>query len=155
MTTKAIPTIDVPIAPPQGESGHNRVLDELWINTIRTLAMDAVQQANSGHPGSRWPWRRSRTPCGGASAIRPETPSGRIAIASFFRGHASMLLYSTLHLAGVKAVIPNTNASMNPGHARRHQTFPTARQQMPGHPEYRLTSGVETTTGPLGQGCGN
>ena len=68
-------------------------------------------------------------------------------------GHASMLLYSLLHLTGVKAVNPKYETLGEPSvHARRHQALPPARQPCPGHPEYRWTSGVETTTGPLGPG---
>ncbi len=106
MTAKAIPTIDVSIAPPSREPGHDRVLDQLCINTIRTLAMDAVQQANSGHPGTPMAlapvvytlWQRFLR-------FDPEDPiwpnRDRFVLSN---GHASMLLYATLHLAGVKAV---------------------------------------------------
>ena len=106
MTTKAIPTIDVPIAPPQGESGHNRVLDELCINTIRTLSMDAVQQANSGHPGTPMALAPlAYTLWQGFLRFDPDYPlwpnRDRFVLSN---GHASMLLYATLHLSGVKSV---------------------------------------------------
>ena len=130
-------------------------VDTLSINTIRTLSMDAVQQANSGHPG---------TPMAMAPVayvlwqdflrFDPEDPiwpnRDRFVLSA---GHASSLLYSLLHLAGVKAV------------NRKYETlgelavpladlknFRQLESRCPGHPEYRWTSGVETTTGPLGQG---
>ena len=71
-------------------------------------------------------------------------------------GHASMLLYSLLHLTGVKAVNPKYETLGDAlGHAGRHQDFRQLDSKCPGHPEYRWTSGVETTTGPLGQGLAN
>ena len=86
----------------------NPTLDQLCVNTIRTLSMDAVQQANSGHPGRRWPWRPWRTRCG-STILRfdpddPIWPNRDRFVLSM--GHASMLLYSMLHLTGVKAVNP-------------------------------------------------
>ncbi len=130
-------------------------LDELCINTIRTLSMDAVQQANSGHPG---------TPMAMAAVVYclwqnflrfdPEDPiwpdRDRFVLSS---GHASMLLYSMLHLCGVKAVNPKYETlgelSVKLEDIKR---FRQLNSRCPGHPEYRWTSGVETTTGPLGQG---
>jgi transketolase len=130
-------------------------IDSISINTIRTLSMDAVQQANSGHPG---------TPMAMAPVVYvlwqeflrfdPEDPiwpnRDRFVLSA---GHASTLLYSMLHLTGVKAV------------NRKYETlgqlsvtlddlknFRQLESKCPGHPEYRWTSGVETTTGPLGQG---
>ncbi len=130
-------------------------IDSISINTIRTLCMDAVQQANSGHPG---------TPMAMAPVVYvlwqeflrfdPEDPiwpnRDRFVLSA---GHASTLLYSLLHLTGVKAV------------NRKYETlgqlsvtlddlknFRQLESKCPGHPEYRWTSGVETTTGPLGQG---
>jgi transketolase len=131
-------------------------IDELCINTIRTLAMDAVQQANSGHPGTPMAlapvaytiWQKFLR-------FDPEDPiwpnRDRFVLSN---GHASMLLYSLLHLAGVKAV----NAKYERlGHLSVTlddiKRFRQVDSKCPGHPEYRLTSGVETTTGPLGQGC--
>ena len=132
-----------------------QTIDSLSINTIRTLSMDAVQQANSGHPG---------TPMAMAPVVYvlwqdflrfdPEDPiwpnRDRFILSA---GHASTLLYSLLHLAGVKAV------------NRKYETlgelavpladlknFRQLESRCPGHPEYRWTSGVETTSGPLGQG---
>jgi transketolase len=133
-------------------------IDQLCINTIRTLAMDAVQQANSGHPGTPMAlapvayllWQRFLR-------YDPEYPiwpnRDRFVLSN---GHASMLLYALLHLAGVKAVNPkyetlgDLSVSMDD---IKH--FRQLDSTCPGHPEYRLTSGVETTTGPLGQGVAN
>jgi transketolase len=130
-------------------------VNSISINAIRTLCMDAVQQANSGHPG---------TPMAMAPVVYalwqdylrfdPEDPiwpnRDRFILSA---GHASTLLYALLHLAGVKAV------------NRKYETlgelavsledlkkFRQLESKCPGHPEYRWTSGVETTTGPLGQG---
>jgi len=129
--------------------------DLLVINTIRTLAMDAVQAANSGHPG---------TPMALAPVVYclwqdflrfdPEDPiwpnRDRFVLSN---GHASMLLYSMLHLTGVKAV--NSQYERQGELSVKLEDIRRFRQldsKCPGHPEYRLTSGVETTTGPLGQG---
>ncbi|HWA14934.1 MAG TPA: transketolase, partial [Gemmatimonadales bacterium] len=125
------------------------------INTIRTLAMDAVQAANSGHPG---------TPMALAPVIYclwqdflrfdpgdPIWPNRDRFVLS--NGHASMLLYAMLHLTGVRAV--NSRYERQGGLAVRLQDIKHFRQldsHCPGHPEYRLTTGVETTAGPLGQG---
>jgi transketolase len=141
---------DLPKAPASQQS-----VDSLSINTIRTMSMDAVQQANSGHPG---------TPMAMAPVayvlwqdflrFDPEDPiwpnRDRFILSA---GHASTLLYSLLHLTGVKAV------------NRKYETlgelavpledlknFRQLESRCPGHPEYRWTSGVETTSGPLGQG---
>ena len=129
----------------------------LGINTIRTLAMDAVQKANSGHPG---------TPMGLAPVaytlwhhfLRYDPPiplwpnRDRFVLSA---GHASMLLYSLLHLAGVQAVTRRQGDRRAGGQPRRHQAFPPARQRDAGPSRISHTTGVETTTGPLGQGCGN
>ena len=129
--------------------------DLLVINTIRTLAMDAVQAANSGHPG---------TPMALAPVVYclwqdflrfdPDDPiwpnRDRFVLSN---GHASMLLYSLLHLTGVKAV--NSQYERQGELSVKLDDIKRFRQldsKCPGHPEYRLTSGVETTTGPLGQG---
>jgi transketolase len=130
-------------------------LDQLCINTIRTLSMDAVQKANSGHPGTPMAmapvvyqlWQRHLR-------FDPEDciwPNRDRFVLSM--GHASMLLYSLLHLAGVKAVNPKYEAlgelSVSLDDIKRFRQLDS---RCPGHPEYRWTSGVETTTGPLGQG---
>jgi transketolase len=139
----------IPIASP----GKQR--DQLCINTIRTLAMDAVQQANSGHPG---------TPMGMAPVIYclwqqflrfdpedPIWPNRDRFVLSF--GHASMLLYSMLHLCGVKAVDSDYERLGEPSVTLEDiKKFRQLDSKCPGHPEYRWTSGIETTTGPLGQG---
>jgi transketolase len=130
-------------------------LDQLCINTIRTLSMDAVQQANSGHPGTPMAmapvaytlWQR-------ILRFDPDDPiwpdRDRFVLSA---GHASMLLYSILHLTGVKAVNPQYERlgelSVTLDDIERFRQLDS---RCPGHPEYRWTSGVETTTGPLGQG---
>ena len=130
-------------------------LDQLCVNTIRTLSMDAVQQANSGHPGTPMAmapvvytlWNR-------VLRFDPEDciwPNRDRFVLS--AGHASMLLYSVLHLTGVKAVDANYEQvgklSVTLDDIKRFRQLDS---KCPGHPEYRWTSGVETTTGPLGQG---
>ena len=130
-------------------------IDQQCINTIRTLSMDAVQQANSGHPGTPMAlapvayslWQKFLR-------FDPQDPiwpnRDRFVLSN---GHASMLLYSLLHLAGVKAVNPQYEAlgqlSVTLDDIKRFRQLDS---KCPGHPEYRWTSGVETTTGPLGQG---
>jgi transketolase len=130
-------------------------IDQLCINTIRTLAMDAVQQAHSGHPGAPMAlapvvyclWQRFLR-------FDPDHPiwpnRDRFVLSA---GHASMLLYAMLHLTGVKAVNPKYEVlgelSVSLDDIKRFRQLDS---KCPGHPEYRWTSGVETTTGPLGQG---
>jgi transketolase len=130
-------------------------LDELCINTIRTLSMDAVQQANSGHPGTAMAmapvlyclWQRHLR----FDPDDPIWPNRDRFVLSI--GHASMLLYSMLHLAGVKAVNPKYERLGEPTVTLDDiKRFRQLESKCPGHPEYRWTSGVETTTGPLGQG---
>src|SRR5438309_3417529 len=136
----------------------NDNIDQLSINTIRTLAMDAVQQANSGHPGT--PMAMAPVVyCLWQQLLRfdPEDPiwpnRDRFVLSA---GHASMLLYSLLHLTGVKAVDPDYAIPGEPAISLDDlKKFRQLDSKAPGHPEYRLTSGVETTTGPLGQGCAN
>jgi transketolase len=129
--------------------------DNLCINTIRTLAMDAVQQANSGHPGTAmalapviynlWQNYLRFDP---ADPIWPNRDRFVLSV-----GHASMLLYATLHLAGVKSVNPEYETLGDPSVSLDDiRNFRQLDSKCPGHPEYRWTSGVETTTGPLGQG---
>ncbi len=127
-------------------------IDQLAINTIRTLSMDAVQAANSGHPGTPMAlapvaytlWQR-------ILKFNPDNVSwpnrDRFVLSA---GHASMLLYSLLYLTGVKA--GNGEAAVTLDDIRH---FRQIGSHCPGHPEYRHTAGVETTTGPLGQGCSN
>jgi transketolase len=129
--------------------------DQLCIDTIRTLAMDAVQQANSGHPGTPMAmapvayalWQRHLR----FDPNDPIWPNRDRFVLSM--GHASMLLYALLHLAGVKAVNPKYETlgelSVSLDDIKRFRQLDS---KCPGHPEYRWTSGIETTTGPLGQG---
>lgn len=124
---------------------HDSPLDLLCINTIRTLAIDGVQHANSGHPG---------LPMGAAAMAyvlwdrflqhnpaNPKWPDRDRFILS--AGHGSMLLYSLLHLTGYDLPLDEL------------KKFRQLGSKTPGHPEHGLTPGVETTTGPLGQGFGN
>ncbi|MFN4259952.1 MAG: transketolase [Gemmataceae bacterium] len=130
-------------------------LDQLCINTIRTLSMDAVQAANSGHPGT--PMAMAPVAyCLWNHFLRfdPEDPiwpnRDRFVLSA---GHASMLLYSLLHLTGVKAVNADYEQIGKPSVTLDDiKHFRQLDSKCPGHPEYRWTSGVETTTGPLGQG---
>jgi len=133
-------------------------IQQLAINTIRTLSMDAVEAANSGHPGTPMAlapaayaiWNR-------VLRYDPEAPRwanrDRFVLSC---GHASMLLYSMLHLTGVKRVGRDgqrTGELAVP--LEEVKRFRQLDSLTPGHPESHLTTGVETTTGPLGQGCGN
>jgi transketolase len=130
-------------------------LDALCVNTIRTLSMDAVQQANSGHPGTPMAmapvaytlWQRHLR----FDPTDPIWPNRDRFVLSM--GHASMLLYSMLHLTGVRAVNPKYETlgelSVPLDDIKRFRQLDS---RCAGHPEYRWTSGVETTTGPLGQG---
>jgi transketolase len=133
------------------------VQDRLCIDTIRTLAMDAVQKANSGHAG---------TPMGLAPVpytlwqeflrfdpLDPLWPNRDRFVLS--AGHASMLLYALLHLSGVRRVEHGRvtdELAISLDDIRRFRQIDSV---TPGHPERGLTTGVEATTGPLGQGCGN
>src|ERR671929_2089644 len=120
-------------------------LQQLSINTIRTLAMDAVQQANSGHPGAPMAlapvayvlWEKFLR----HNPRNPAWPNRDRFILS--NGHASMLLYAMLYLSGYDLPLDEITRFRQWG------------SKTPGHPEYGLAPGVETTTGPLGQGFGN
>jgi transketolase len=147
-----IPKID----PGSGKTRAGRIdFDATCVNTIRTLSMDAVQAANSGHPGT--PMALAPVAyCLWQNFLRfdPEDPiwpnRDRFILSA---GHASMLLYSLLHLTGVKAVSKDYETLGEPSvplDAIKH--FRQLDSRCPGHPEYRWTSGVETTTGPLGNG---
>ncbi|MGO8796162.1 MAG: transketolase [Candidatus Sulfotelmatobacter sp.] len=133
-------------------------LDTLCINTIRTLAIDAVEQANSGHPGA--PMGLAAVAyCLWQEFLRydPEDPTwlnrDRFVLSN---GHASMLLYALLHLAGVREVDKNGKVLRNLSVPMEEiKRFRQLGSRTPGHPESHITSGVETTTGPLGQGVGN
>lgn len=130
-------------------------LDELAINTIRTLSIDAIQKANSGHPGTAMDaaptaytlWQQFLR-------YDPKAPHwmnrDRFVLSA---GHASMLLYSLIHLAGIKAA--ETSYQEQGGEAvslADIESFREDNSRCPGHPEYGWTTGVESTTGPLGQG---
>jgi transketolase len=133
-------------------------LDMLSINTIRTLAIDAVQQANSGHPGA--PMGLAPVAyCLWQEFLRydPADPSwidrDRFVLSN---GHASMLLYALLHLAEVRQVDAHGQVTRELAVPMEEiKRFRQLGSRTPGHPESHLTSGVETTTGPLGQGVGN
>jgi transketolase len=120
-------------------------LDQLCVNTIRTLSIDAVQKANSGHPGAPMGlaplayvlWDRILR----HNPANPQWPNrDRVVLSA---GHASMLLYSMLHLTGYDLPLSEI------------ERFRQLGSRCPGHPEYRVTPGVETTSGPLGQGVAN
>lgn len=135
-----------------------RQLDTLCINTIRTLSIDAVQKANSGHPGAPMAlapvayvlWQEFLR----YDPANPVWPNRDRFILS--NGHASMLLYSMLYLSQVKAVDSEYKVQNKPAVSLDDiKSFRQLDSKTPGHPEYRITSGIETTTGPLGQGIGN
>jgi transketolase len=130
-------------------------LDQLCINTIRTLSIDAVQQAKSGHPGTPMAlaplvytiWNR-------VMRFDPQDPiwpnRDRFVLSN---GHASMLLWSALHLSGTRAVNADYERLGEPSVTLDDiRRFRQIDSKAPGHPEYHWVSGVETTTGPLGQG---
>ena len=126
-------------------SGADTSLELLCINTIRTLAIDAVQKANSGHPGlplgaapmayALWQRHLKHNPAD------PHWPDRDRFVLS--AGHGCMLLYCLLHLTGYDLTMEDL------------QSFRQWGSRTPGHPEARLTPGVEATTGPLGQGTAN
>ena len=126
-------------------AGPHTDLDLLCINTVRTLAMDAVQQADSGHPGTPMAlaplayvlWTRHLK----YDPANPDWPDRDRFVLSC--GHASMLLYAALYLSGYDLTLDDIKKFRQWG------------SKTPGHPEYGHTPGVETTTGPLGQGTGN
>ena len=132
--------------------------DRLAIDTIRTLSTDAVQKANSGHPGTPMAlapvahtiWTKYLR----YDPATPDWPNRDRFVLSV--GHASMLLYSTLFLAGVDEIDEHGHKTGRKAVTLEDiENFRQLDSKTPGHPEYRWTTGVETTTGPLGQGCGN
>ncbi|MFZ0838338.1 MAG: transketolase [Xanthobacteraceae bacterium] len=144
-------------AKPAAQTRDGASMDQLAINTIRTLSIDAVQQAKSGHPGTPMAlaplvyviWNR-------IMRFDPQDPiwpnRDRFILSN---GHASMLLWSMLHLTGTRAVNAEYERLGEPSVTLddiRH--FRQLGSKAPGHPEYHLVSGVEATTGPLGQGVG-
>ncbi|MEG3164939.1 transketolase [Sphingomonas sp. PB2P19] len=149
--TAAAPTAD----PKLHEDGS---IERLTIDTIRTLSMDAVQKANSGHPGTPmalapvgytiWSQFLRYDP---AHADWPNRDRFVLSV-----GHASMLLYSLIHLAGIEEIGADGEKSGNEAVSLEDiRQFRQLSSRTPGHPEYRHTTGVETTTGPLGAGCSN
>jgi transketolase len=131
--------------------------DELSINTIRTLTIDAVQKANSGHPGTPmamapvaftlWQDHLRYDP---ADPLWPNRD--RFVLSA---GHASLLLYTLIHLSGVKRLHDGQVTNEAAVGLEDIKKFRQLDSVTPGHPEHGITTGVETTTGPLGQGCGN
>jgi transketolase len=141
-------------APTSGASVDH---DELSISTIRTLTIDAVQKANSGHPGTPiamapvaytlWQDFLRYDP---ADPLWPNRD--RFVLSA---GHASLLLYTLLHLSGVKRLKDGQVTAEPAVSLDDIKQFRQLDSVTPGHPEYGITTGIETTTGPLGQGCGN
>ena len=140
-----------------GAEPANTNIDTLSIDTIRTLAMDAVQKANSGHPGTPMAlapvaytlWQEVLR----YDPMDPTWPNRDRFVLSV--GHASMLLYALLHLSGVRKLDENGPTDAEAVTLADIKQFRQLNSVTPGHPEHSYTSGVETTTGPLGQGCGN
>ena len=138
-------------------TGQGSAIDKTCIDTIRTLAMDAVQKAKSGHPGTPMAlapvaytlWQRFLA----YDPQEPNWPNRDRFVLSV--GHASMLLYALIHLSGIRATNEGEDRSEPALTLEDLKQFRQMSSKTPGHPEYRMTSGVETTTGPLGQGCGN
>ena len=132
-------------------------IDKLCIDTIRTLAMDAVQRAKSGHPGTPMAlapvayalWQDTLR----FDPLDPTWPNRDRFVLSI--GHASMLLYALLHLSGTKRIGEHGPTNKDAVTLEDIKQFRQLSSVTPGHPEYGLTSGVETTTGPLGQGVAN
>ena len=129
-------------------------LDRLAIDTIRTLSMDAVEAAKSGHPGTPMAlapvaftiWRDFLR----YDPADPTWPNRDRFVLSC--GHASMLLYSLIHLAGIRREAGTDEPAVSLDEIRRFRQLDSV---CAGHPEHHMTAGIETTTGPLGQGCGN
>ena len=133
-------------------------LDRLAIDTIRTLAMDAVEAAKSGHPGTPMAlapvaytvWKEFLR----YDPIDPAWPNRDRFVLSC--GHASMLLYGLIHLAGIRRGRPgeagHDELAVSLDSIKRFRQLDSV---CAGHPEHHMTAGIETTTGPLGQGCGN
>ncbi|RTL76699.1 MAG: transketolase [Bradyrhizobiaceae bacterium] len=149
--------MDAPRSTPNDQPRAQADIDQLCINTIRTLTIDAVQKANSGHAGA---------PMGLAPVAytlwqevlrydpdEPLWPNRDRFVLSC--GHASMLLYSLIHLSGIKRLKDGKATDKLAVTLDDIEHFRQIDSVTPGHPEYGHTTGVETTTGPLGQGCGN
>jgi transketolase len=136
----------------------NPSIEQLAINTIRTLSMDGVQAANSGHPGTPMALAPvAYTVWNDVLRYDPANPHwpnrDRFVLSC---GHASMLIYSVLHLAQVQQLDADGHKTGELAVPLDHiKKFRQLHYRCPGHPESHETTGVETTTGPLGQGCGN
>jgi transketolase len=137
---------------------HGTDLDRLSIDTIRTLSMDAVEAAKSGHPGTPMAlapvaftvWKKFLR----YDPTNPGWPNRDRFVLSC--GHASMLLYSLIHLAGIRRGGANDAGRDLPAVSLEEiKKFRQLDSVCAGHPEHHMTAGIETTTGPLGQGCGN
>jgi transketolase len=146
------PSVAQPRAP------HTTDLDRLAIDTIRTLSMDAVEAAKSGHPGTPMAlapvaftiWKDFLR----YDPTNPAWPNRDRFVLSC--GHASMLLYSLIHLAGIKrGGSADANRNVPAVSLDEIKKFRQLDSVCAGHPEHHMTAGIETTTGPLGQGCGN
>jgi transketolase len=133
-------------------------IDRLAIDTLRTLAMDAVEAARSGHPGTPMAlapvaytiWKDFLR----YDPLDPAWPNRDRFVLSC--GHASMLLYGLIHLAGIRRGGPDDSRHDEPAvPLAAIERFRQLDSVCAGHPEHHLTAGIETTTGPLGQGCGN
>jgi len=142
----------------QPRASHATDLDRLAIDTIRTLSMDAVEAAKSGHPGTPMAlapvaftiWREFLR----YDPANPAWPNRDRFVLSC--GHASMLLYSLIHLAGIKrGGSADANRNVPAVSLDEIKKFRQLDSVCAGHPEHHMTAGIETTTGPLGQGCGN
>lgn len=144
-------------APEVGGVSSQADMDRLAINTIRTLSMDAVQKANSGHPGTAMAlapvayelWQNTLA----YDPANPLWPGRDRFVLSV--GHVSMLLYSLIYLAGVRDVQGEEVLSAPALTLEDIRQFRQIGSKTPGHPEFGHTAGIETTTGPLGQGCAN
>ncbi|NVN04137.1 transketolase [Asaia spathodeae] len=141
-----------------GAAGANvSDIAQLSINTIRTLSMDGVEKADSGHPGTAMAlapvmytlWQNDLK----YDPADPLWPARDRFVLSV--GHASMLLYSTIYLTGIRDVVKDKVLDSPSLTLEDLKQFRQLNSKTPGHPEYRHTAGIETTTGPLGQGCGN
>jgi transketolase len=144
-----------PLSAVSGDAAaDSAALDHLCIDTIRTLAMDAVQKAKSGHPGTPMALAPvAYTLWQGALRYDCDHPKWRNRDRFVLsNGHASMLLYALLHLARVRDPDEGGRPAVSLDDIRQ---FRQLGSRCPGHPEYGVTPGVETTTGPLGQGCGD
>ncbi len=133
-------------------------IEQLAIDTIRTLSMDGVQAANSGHPGTPMALAPVTFQLFTESLVydpaQPLWPNRDRFILSC--GHASMLLYSMIHVSGIQGLDSNNKPTGKPSLTIDNlKNFRQLNSPCAGHPEYGYAAGIETTTGPLGQGVGN